>query len=830
MKALLLAIWFVAVLPMGKAQVIATEKKTVAAVRTDESLKIDGHLDEASWQLASPATDFTQFQFQWNVPTAFRSEVKVMYDNNALYIGAMLYDPAPDSIRQQLSQRDQLGATDFFGFAIDTYRDGINGFEFIVSAGGVQLEAKLIDGGNEDFNWDAVWQSAAAIHDNGWVAEIKIPYSAIRFPNKEEQDWGIQFFREVNRNRDKSSWNRLEPEIDGFLNMAGILTGLKGIEAPVRLSLTPYVSAYYDVFNNKPESQVNTSTSWNGGADLKYGLNDAFTLDMTLIPDFGQVQSDNQVLNLTPFEVFFVERRQFFTEGVELFNRDGLFYSRRIGGTPINFFNVYDGLDSTETVVNNPQTAQLLNASKVSGRTQSGLGIGIFNAVEGNTYATIEAAEGGMREELTGPATNYNVVVFDQNLKNNSNAYVINTNVLRSGVFRDANVTGGGLNIKNAEQTWGISGRATATQRFEDGANGPEMGYAHNMRAGKIGGNFQATAGYWLEGPTYNPNDLGFLQTNNTVNYSTQFRYNIFDPFCNFNSFYTNCGVNYTRLVEPDEFFNFSVWGEVFGGFKDFTFAGIFFGAEPVVTYDWFEPRMAGRYYTFPVNFNSGFFVSTDYSKRFAIDINSNFRVFGEEVERDIDGKRNRLNMSVEPRIRVSDKLFITVSQSVSIWPNDIGWTDPSIGWEEVPEDFVLLGRRDVREYSSILNIAYTPTVKMNFSFRLRHYWSYADYQEFFELGTDGLLNPTDYDTFDGMGGSANDANFNAFNIDLVYTWLFAPGSQLNIVWKEAIYQFGDAIYPEYFRNMEEVFASPIGNNFSIKVIYFLDYLYLQKR
>lgn len=120
MKALLLAIWFVAVLPMGKAQVIATEKKTVAAVRTDESLKIDGHLDEASWQLASPATDFTQFQFQWNVPTAFRSEVKVMYDNNALYIGAMLYDPAPDSIRQQLSQRDQLGATDFFGFAIDT--------------------------------------------------------------------------------------------------------------------------------------------------------------------------------------------------------------------------------------------------------------------------------------------------------------------------------------------------------------------------------------------------------------------------------------------------------------------------------------------------------------------------------------------------------------------------------------------------------------------------------------------------------------------------------------------------------------------------------------
>lgn len=145
----------------------------------------------------------------------------------------------------------------------------------------------------------------------GWVAELKIPFSAIRFPNKDEQSWYINFVREVKRNRDKSAWNAIDPQVQGFVNQSGILTGINNIKAPVRLSLSPYFSTYYDVFNDKANDVSAESWSFNGGADLKYGLNDAFTLDMTLIPDFGQVQSDNQILNLTPFETYFVEQRQF---------------------------------------------------------------------------------------------------------------------------------------------------------------------------------------------------------------------------------------------------------------------------------------------------------------------------------------------------------------------------------------------------------------------------------------------------------------------------------------------------------------------------------------
>ncbi len=229
----------------------------------------------------------------------------------------------------------------FIGIIIDPYQEGLNGLEFFVTASGVQGEAKSYPqggGSSEDFAWDAVWVSEVTITENGWVAELKIPYSAIRFPNEKEQTWGINFVREVKRNRDKSAWNPIDPEIQGFINQSGILKGINDIEAPLRLSVSPYVSAYYDVYSDFENDITSHSTSFNGGADLKVGLNDAFTLDMTLIPDFGQVQSDNQILNLTPFETYFVEQRQFFTEGTELFNKGDLFYSRRVGSTPYNYY------------------------------------------------------------------------------------------------------------------------------------------------------------------------------------------------------------------------------------------------------------------------------------------------------------------------------------------------------------------------------------------------------------------------------------------------------------------------------------------------------------
>jgi hypothetical protein len=245
-------------------------------------------------------------------------------------------------------------------------------------------------------------------------------------------------------------------------------------------------------------------------------------------------------------------------------------------------------------------------------------------------------------------------------------------------------------------------------------------------------------------------------------------------------------------------------------------FAGMFFYMEPVTTYDYYEPRVPGRYYTYPTNYNFGGWLSTDYGKRWAIDVNSNFRTFNE------DG-RYRWNVSVSPRWRATDKILIVLDAGRYYWPGDVGFVN-------FMGDSIVMGRRDNVTMEGVLNINYAPFVSMNFNMRLRHYWSYAEYTDFYNLADNGELINTTYNSFEADGTSADDVNFNAFNVDLVYTWYFAPGSELNVVWKNAIYQFGTLLPENYLGDLEQVFDSPTNNNFSVKVLYYLDYLYLQKR
>ena len=250
---------------------------------------------------------------------------------------------------------------------------------FCCHTAGVQIDIKYSNDG-ESSSWNAVWESATSIDEKGWVVEMKIPYSALRFPEVDKQLWGINFGREIRRKRERQWWNFIDPTVDGFLTQAGRLTGIENIKPPVRLFFFPYASSYVE---SNTASEGGEAYSFNAGMDLKYGLNDAFTLDMTLIPDFGQARFDNQVLNLSAFEVQFNENRQFFTEGLELFTKADLFYSRRVGGTPFNFFRVEDQLSATEEIRDNPAQSQLINATKISGRNKKGLGIGFFNAIEG---------------------------------------------------------------------------------------------------------------------------------------------------------------------------------------------------------------------------------------------------------------------------------------------------------------------------------------------------------------------------------------------------------------------------------------------------------------
>lgn len=807
----------------GHSQAPILAKKQTSALRIENQIKIDGNLSEMEWLSAPNAENFIQNTPDPGKSPTERTVVKILYDNTALYIGAILYDSNPDSILNQLTERDELGNTDWFGVALDTYQDGNNGVGFITTPSGIQLDTKysaLSEGGDfldGDNNWDAVWDAEARITDQGWEVEIKIPYSAIRFPDMKEQVWNINFGRQVRRKRELMYWNEINPAIDGFLNQSGQVSGITEIESPVRLSATPFIAYYLENnFDKNGEPKSSWGRSFQGGMDVKYGLTDAFTLDMTLIPDFGQVQFDNQVLNLTPFEVRFDENRQFFTEGTELFNKGGLFYSRRVGGRPLHYGEVRGQLQEGEEILENPTESQLINASKISGRTTSGLGVGVFNAISSPTEAVIHNPEtGGKRTYQTASLTNYNVLAFDQNLKNNSYVSLVNTNVFRSGEDYEANSTAAVFSLRNKANSYQLRGRGALSQKYY--TDNTDLGHAAFLRLSKTSGNFQWSLGYGEESDTYDINDLGFLFNNNERNLNGNINFNRFEQTGIFNRLSGGVWTGFNWLYNPNEFTSYAIDTWMWGRTRSFFAFGMNAFFEPFRNYDYFEPRTNdfSRFYRDPRSGSVGGWISTDYRKKFAIDVRLNYGFTDENG-------RNNTFITVEPRYRVNDKLSFVLETSTQRSLKEEGWV-----YTNKENGDIIFGVRDNISLTNVLNTTYTFNNKMSLSVRVRHYWSKAAYESFGRLDEDGELAPTDYNEF-------NDRSFNSLNVDAVYRWRFAPGSDIFIVWKNNTSRFDSTfenISYNYRDSVNRLFGDiPTNNSLSIKILYFLDYLNFQKK
>jgi len=787
------------------------EKKQISASRITADITIDGQMDEAIWQNAIPSTGFTTLEPSAGESASKKTEVWILYDDSGIYVGAKMYDPDSKKIPTQFSQRDGIGNADWFGVFLDAYRDGINGVSFIVTSSNSQFDAKYSTFG-EDEGWDAVWESQVQITSDGWVAELRIPYSAIRFPEIDEQTWHINFGRMDQQLQEKGFWSEINPNVNGFLNQSGYLAGIKDIKPPVRLQATPFIALYGENYHDKNSEKVNSfGHSFNGGMDIKYGLSDAFTLDLTLIPDFGEAQSDNNVLNLSPFEVRFDENRQFFTEGTELFNKGGLFYSRRVGGRPLFADRVYEEQASDEEIIDNPAQSQLYNATKISGRTQKGLGVGFFNATSGRTYATLKSAERGERQVLTNPLTNYNVLVFDQNLKNNSFVSLVNTTVLREGTAYDANVTGAVLDLRNKEQTFAIRGSYKLSQKYNQETT--DLGHATNVEFRKISGNWNFGIMYNEESDTYDINDLGFIFNNNERSVGMFQEYNMFKPFWFFNRGGVGLSTNYRMLYEPNEFTGFGVETWMWGQTKNFWRLNAFVFSNPVAGFDFFEPRTPGRFYRNPNVNGFGVNINSDRRKRLSFGLFGRIRNFGE------DG-RNGQSIEFRPNFRVNDRLNFRWGLELNENNRDVGYVNKVES--EAGED-IIFGRRDVSTVVNTLNADYNFSSNMALTFRMRHYWSKVAYESFHMLEEDGGLGAIDYNEI-------HDTNFNAFNIDMVYRWRFAPGSDLFVIYKNSLLNFEQQADLDYFGNLDGLFDNPQRNSISLKMIYFLDYINLKKK
>jgi hypothetical protein len=771
--------------------------RSLAASRIHTEPLIDGALNDSCWLTAEAAADFVQNQPNPGSPSRKKTEVRIVYDDDAIYVAARMYDDSPDSILHQLGARDDYSNnTDAFGIILDTYHDRRNAFLFVVTAAGVQTDARYtLD--KTDASLNSVWYSKTKTDEKGWTVELKIPYQALRFPSSAQQTWGINFMRVIRRYREVSYWNSVDPKVLGVVNQGGDLTGIADIASPVRLALLPYVSGYVENYDHR------TAYSFNGGMDVKYGINESFTLDMTLIPDFGQTQSDNIVLNLSPFEVKFDERRYFFTEGTELFNKNDLFYSRRIGARPQGYNRVYGQLSSTEEIYDNPSISRLYNAVKISGRTPKKLGVGFLNAIQASSHALIrDTVTGEIRQYETAPLTNFNVLVIDKILPHNSYIGFVNTSAIRNGLSRDANVSSVQFRMADARNMFAVDGFADYSMVWPDGAHVPTAGYRYSVSAGKVSGNYLASARYKAVSNTFDPNDVGYLDRNNFIDIGLLQNYNIYKPFGRFLSFYNSLDLDLGMLFEPRHYTFFTVTGKHVFTFRNFLTCGVNWLTNPVRSYDFFEARVPGRYLIYPKNAQLSGFISSDYRKRFALDLSIAYRKFWER-------NRSIASYTVAPRWRVNDKLFFVYS-----WTQEL--KNDNVGYVAYRHDSLFFGVRNLNTITNLLTASYVFTNKMGLSLRVRHYWSQADYKSYFLLNENGKVENAYYN-----GNS--DVSFNAFNVDMIFTWQFLPGSELSIAWKNAILTSDNLLRANYIEDSKYVFDAPQSNSFSAKLIWYID-------
>ncbi len=800
---------------------ITFEQKSFTVKRTVMPPRIDGNNDDKQWKEANPVSDFIMYSPFNGVKPRFNTEVRVLYDDMALYICATMYDPAPDSIFTQLGQRDadrNLNA-DYFSVQLSSFNDGINGEVFKVSASNVQSDTKErgnssdYDSHDEGGDWDAVWESRTAITAFGWVCEMRIPFSALRFSTDKNQVWGINFWREVRRVREVSSWSYVDKSTGATINHLGEMNGFADVKPPLRLSLVPYLSGYIE----KSSDVEGVRTTYNGGMDLKLGLNESFTLDATLIPDFGQVQSDDHVLNLTPYETKYNENRSFFTEGTELFSRGNIFYSRRIGGTPRLAENISDKLIINEIVDNNPTEVSLINATKISGRTRNGLGIGFFNALTSPVYATLrDTLLGEKREVISEPFTNYNMIVFDQSLRNNSFISLANTNVWRAArkdrYFYTADVTSLQSVIQSKSRLYSFSGTVSLSQKYYNELKS-DIGKSYNMSIGKTGGNLRIEYDFDLLSDNYDPNDMGYLDRNNEIEQRLTVSYNTFEPVGHFLTTRSSLSYENSRLFKPSAFSSENIEAELFLVFMNYWSLNFALVYLPRGEYDYFEPRTSDFSYFYHTSREIGLSLAydTDMSKK--LYLNGHFS-FG-SIESDLP--RYSYCFYLAPLYKVSDKISLSFSYHQSYRNNDIGYVST------INPGNIVFGRRGVRSIETTLSGAYNFSASSNLTLRCRHYWSRADYDgSYFLLQKDGSLSETTF-------ADNSDRNINFLNIDMVYSWRFAPGSELSIVWKNAIAGYSDEIINDSFRNFDEMLHLAKTNSISLKILYYLDYQNLMK-
>lgn len=776
------------------------ETPALIAQRTIAAINIDGHLDEADWQKAAIAKDFQQYEPVEGAPSRQRTEVRILYSNNGIYIGAFMYDDAPRDIVKTLGRRDDLNQADWFMASIDSYYDRKTAYTFAVSAAGIQVDGIQIDGSSFrsdpldfDTSWDAVWTSAVRMHENGWSAEIRIPYSMLRFSEADSQVWGINFRRVIPRFSELSEWAlvRREDYSSGAVANYGTLEGLKNIKPRRNIQVTPYTvsGVHRNESETIPGEAIGTGT-FDVGGDIKIGISSNITLDATINPDFGQVESDPAVLNLTVFETFLQERRPFFVEGFQIFDysfgrRDGLLYTRRIGA------------DNTP----------IIGATKLSGRTDKGLSFGVLGALTGNNFDPTRLYGVGRVIQQIGTYSNVGAIItaFDTTDPDDD---------------RIRSYTGGAnWDLRFDRNRYKIDGQFSFSHRFNP-VNGLEK---ESGVQGSIG--LDRTKGIWTYGTgvefmsdTFNPRDIGVLRQNDQFRFTAYINHLInkgeaFGPFQrgSIRIFHWNEWSFDRSLYTGSGFFMFSSW--LTKGFQRASITAI--NRDVLGGYDQFETR--GLYprkspYTL------------DLELEFLTDTRRNWQI-GPIIETELTtsqgseiGAGFEAIWNVGTRLSIESEVIYGLERSRVAWASNEAFRKTDTGWQIGNEGRTAPDELGSNEYTSfddhqlldalLEHVAtyegtgnhYVPIFgernNKSIDISLRSNVTFTkdlSLQVFSQLfvarGTYDkfqiLQNPDALAAFSAYP-KEHEFSLNSFLVNTVLRWEFRPGSTLFLVWSQA--------------------------------------------
>jgi hypothetical protein len=755
---------------------------------------IDGRLDDVIWDkaLKSAVRDFTQRDPDDGAAPTESTVVAMVYDQDAIYFAFWCYDSEPEKIDRQLVRRDRWSESDYIIVRLDPHHDHQTGNGFVVTAAGVERDCRYYNEDHSDYDWDAVWEGQAQVHSWGWSAEMRIPYHCLRFTEADEHTWGMDFARYVNRKSEAVRWSYTPISEGGLVSNWGHLTDLTDIAPARHLEVMPYTVARASTMPSSLSNPDGHDTFASMGVDIKYGLTSNLTLDATFNPDFGQVELDRPVLNLSTYETWRSEKRPFFLEGANMFNTEfSLFYSRRIGRSPYNDVND----DDLDYYTDYPDGTTIIGAGKLSGKLAGGTSIAVLTAVTEEESARYVTEAGLERDGVVEPQGSYSVLRIKQDIFERSNVGAILT--IASQDKYHPEVTGGlDWRLFTNNGRWLARGQAIFSST-EDTQNG----YGFDLTLEKANGKWvRGAVGFTLKDPHLDINKLGYTGRVNSKQVWSWVQLRTSDDIWivrnswnnfNFHSSWNYDGTRYSLGGNFNSYMEFKNNWSLGGGFS-----------VQGERYSDDETRGNGLWeWVDHPTYNWWFSLHTDQREMISFNLNP-----GAGTDRGGTWWANYVGVEFRPRSDMEFDLGVNYTRNRDC-----------LYWVENIEDSSLFAELDKDQ------VSIHASASMQFSHNLSC-----------QISAQGLISGLDYEDhrfyqgglqYSPQEGDYNyDFNYSALNSTMLLRWEYLPGSTLYLVWTRSRPNFDDTINDlDFSRDFNRFFSSGADNLFLIKASYWLN-------